>query len=789
LENAANVWDKLSDICFGEDNMRESINSFRTTFELLVKVSAGKLDKTTLKTCWIFLVLKQLPSSFGTFRTLQYAGMKKPDTPLKISSFLNNLESELRRQQEAATMALPAAPTALAVSQQPQPSLQQPPRSGTLSRQKGPKCENGIHNPAVTSHTEDRCHAVHPELAVAHFQAALDRANTRMSKKAMLSAQLGVSDCIILDSGATGHYLKHRSCFTSLKPCLSTVFGANGASIPIVGEGSAVIPAASGPIQIDKAYFVPDLSNSLLSLTSYVRQGYKVEAKENIDRFSLRKQGHVLCSGSTIERVLIVDLLVPRAFKLKTNPIVLHNALGHPSLPYLKAAYPDLHVTSMEHILDCIHMDLCGPITPASWGGNRYFLKIIDGHSKYRFIYPMPRKSDTFSHFMTFLNHAENHMSRTLKSVVSDNGGEFVNQQFAALFKSRGIIHHTSAPHTPQQNPFEERGNHTTVEKARALLLTAGMSLSWWGEAIMTSVYLENRSPDSSIGMKSPYELWYGKPPNLNHLQPFGCRAVCLEEKKWRKSKFSPSGVKTILIGFDDGHCSYKLWVPASKRIKISHHVCFFPMTFPHHESPTAPSPHSTLINWVEDLFANDPAATSEEIPQSTPPPTRQPTPASTPEVFHKIPDETSADETVEDTALPPLPIDPRPVKGYAYVPHYDVAPNDINSNIDPTNIIERGRQHRANAVTLPPIHQAFVIVGEPASMKDPKTFSQAMRCLDRNEWLMAVEIELNNIRRHEVWVVAPMKTSTRLLDTVWVFKRKYNADGELLKYKAHLCV
>jgi hypothetical protein len=186
--------------------------------------------------------------------------------------------------------------------------------------------------------------------------------------------------------------------------------------------------------------------------------------------------------------------------------------------------------------------------------------------------------------------------------------------------------------------------------------------------------------------MKSPYKLWNGKPPNLNHLQPFGCRAVCLKEKKWRNSKFSPPQGKTILIGFDDGHRSYKLCVPSSKKIKISHHVCFFPTTFPHHKSPTSSSPHSTLINWVEDLFANDPLATIEEIPQSTPPPTQQPTPASTPEVFDKIPDETPADNV---TALPPLPIDPRPVKGYAYVPHYDVAPNDINSDINPTNIIE----------------------------------------------------------------------------------------------------
>jgi hypothetical protein len=79
-----------------------------------------------LETCWIFLVLKRLPPSFGTFRTLQYAGMKKPDTPLSMSSFLKELESELRRQHEAADMVtpLPSTSTALAVTQSQQPQQQ-----------------------------------------------------------------------------------------------------------------------------------------------------------------------------------------------------------------------------------------------------------------------------------------------------------------------------------------------------------------------------------------------------------------------------------------------------------------------------------------------------------------------------------------------------------------------------------------------------------------------------------------------------------------------------------------
>ena len=104
----------------------------------------------------------------------------------------------------------------------------------------------------------------------------MERASARINKRAMLSANTGVADTIILDSGATGHYLKFREYFTSFSPIPSSVFAANGHSIPILGEGQAIIPASTSPIIIPRAYFVPDLSDSLIPLTHYIREGYSV---------------------------------------------------------------------------------------------------------------------------------------------------------------------------------------------------------------------------------------------------------------------------------------------------------------------------------------------------------------------------------------------------------------------------------------------------------------------------------------------------------------------------------
>lgn len=97
-----------------------------------------------------------------------------------------------------------------------------------------------------------------------------------MAKRAMLSVNSGVQDTLILDSGATGHYLKHRTYFTKLNPINSEVYAANGQSISILGEGPAVIPAESGPIHVAHAYYIPELFNSLLLLTKFIQAGFSV---------------------------------------------------------------------------------------------------------------------------------------------------------------------------------------------------------------------------------------------------------------------------------------------------------------------------------------------------------------------------------------------------------------------------------------------------------------------------------------------------------------------------------
>jgi transposase InsO family protein len=65
---------------------------------------------------------------------------------------------------------------------------------------------------------------------------------------------------------------------------------------------------------------------------------------------------------------------------------------------------------------------------------------------------------------------------------------------------------HYSAPYNPQQNGVIERCNKTVVEVARALLKQRGMPTVFWGEVVVTAVYILYRSPIKALNGRTPYE-------------------------------------------------------------------------------------------------------------------------------------------------------------------------------------------------------------------------------------------------------------------------------------------
>lgn len=48
------------------------------------------------------------------------------------------------------------------------------------------------------------------------------------------------------------------------------------------------------------------------------------------------------------------------------------------------------------------------------------------------------------------------------------------------------------------------------------MLHYAKLPKMFWGEAIITTNYLQNRSPIKALNDKTPYEVWMERKPNLD---------------------------------------------------------------------------------------------------------------------------------------------------------------------------------------------------------------------------------------------------------------------------------
>jgi transposase InsO family protein len=153
-----------------------------------------------------------------------------------------------------------------------------------------------------------------------------------------------------------------------------------------------------------------------------------------------------------------------------------------------------------------MHGDMCGPVTPATPGVRRYFLLLVDDLSRYMWVVVLGSKGEATDAIRRAQAAAEAECGRKLRVLHTDNDGEFTMAEFASYCADEGVQHHYSASYSPQQNGVVERHNQTVVGMARALLKQRGMSVVFWGEAVVTAVYILSHSPTKALNGRTSYE-------------------------------------------------------------------------------------------------------------------------------------------------------------------------------------------------------------------------------------------------------------------------------------------
>lgn len=61
----------------------------------------------------------------------------------------------------------------------------------------------------------------------------------------------------------------------------------------------------------------------------------------------------------------------------------------------------------------------------------------------------------------------------------------------------------------------------TLLDMVRSMMAHAHLPTFFWGDALLTAVYVLNKVPSKSV-FKTPYELWNGRKRSLGDLRPWG---------------------------------------------------------------------------------------------------------------------------------------------------------------------------------------------------------------------------------------------------------------------------
>ncbi|GJT50725.1 putative RNA-directed DNA polymerase [Tanacetum coccineum] len=199
-----------------------------------------------------------------------------------------------------------------------------------------------------------------------------------------------------------------------------------------------------------------------------------------------------------------------------------------------------------KDLLGIIHTDVCGPLRHVSRQGASYFITFTDDYSRYGYVYLLKHKHEVFETFKVFKNEVENQLGKTIKAIRSDRGGEYISQEFKDYLKACGIVQQLTPPYTPQHNGVSERRNRTLLNMVRSMMNLTTLPLSFWDYALESATRILNMVPTKKVD-KTPYELWYGKVPNLSYLKVWGCEALV---KRVTPDKLKQRSVKCIFIGY-----------------------------------------------------------------------------------------------------------------------------------------------------------------------------------------------------------------------------------------------
>jgi transposase InsO family protein len=275
----------------------------------------------------------------------------------------------------------------------------------------------------------------------------------------------------------------NRDAFIDLDTAIrGTVRFGDGSEVEIHGSGTILFEGKTGEhLPLTGVYFIPRLVSNIVSLGQLDEGACDVHIRRGVLRVRDEKDRLILCVRRSTERLYLlrVKLAQPLCLAARTTDSawLWHERFGHMNFDALhkmekrgmvqglppidrvhqlctecvttklkRRPFPSQAKRRAEGLLDLVHDDLCGPITPATPGGKKYFLLLVDDKSRYMWVTLLAAKSDTLAAVKLFQNRVEVETGRHLRVLRTDNGGEFTSVEFESYCADRGVERQHTAP-------------------------------------------------------------------------------------------------------------------------------------------------------------------------------------------------------------------------------------------------------------------------------------------------------------------------------------------------------
>ena len=421
-----------------------------------------------------------------------------------------------------------------------------------------------------------------------------------------------------------------------------------------------------------------------------------------------------------------------------------------------------------------------------------------------------------------------------LKHFHTDGGKELIDQRVRSYLLKKFGTHITwSSTDSPEQNSVSERKFRTLGEMTLAMLADSGLSKGMWWDAYVTACHITRMMPTRTYrGWMSPQEcVPGGTVPNLSWLRRWGCKAYVLIPKADRRKDWEDKALTGHFIGYSKSKKGYQILL--GDTVITSVHV-LFDESIPERsadyfkeldELTVKVDPEERRVSdfdWLigthhmddgmlykinrvvirrglivgfRSLIVNGRTTVEDKTPihiadlqEMTEDFSRR---------LHKKsgPEESQArgqDSTVPSASHPQQPEPDSRERPSSEVPENRLLGDPgkrVRKKRELTNVSTMGEINLVDVTGstnyLQEIDSAFLTIDIDSNYREPETHEESLNCDESAEWAEARKAERDTLLAREVMEVTRIPPGVTPIKSRYVYKRKYNKDGSIKKYKA----